>query len=204
MGSPQLTANGGHVDVTVVIATIPPRAAMLKRAVASVAAQTATASVLVEADPDRTGSEATRNRALAKVATEWALFLDDDDQLMPNAVQLLTEAQQATGADVVSGAAWIPQRSDQGEPVQVPGAGWIRPGMVTARSVLHVTSLVRVSLAREAGGFVFRRDPGTRMMLDDYGFYCALADAGAKFWRIPETVLIWNVHGANTSGKPNW
>jgi glycosyltransferase involved in cell wall biosynthesis len=190
------------LSVTVVIPTIPPRAAMLEHAVASVAAQTVRAGVLVEADPGRTGSAATRNRALARVRTEWLLFLDDDDALMPNAVQVLTEAQRETGADVVSGAAWIPQRPGHAEPVATPPPGWIAPETVTARSVLHVSSLVRTSLARQAGGFQFRQDPGTGMILDDYGLYVAMAEAGARFWRVPETVLIWNWHGANTSGKP--
>lgn len=190
------------MNVTVVIPTIPPRASMLERAVASVVAQTVPAAVLIEPDPDRTGSAATRNRALRRARTEFVLCLDDDDVLMPNAVQLLTEAQEETGADVVSGAAWIPQRPGHREPVATPPPGWIAPEAAAARSVLHVSSLVRTSLAREAGGFAFRQDPGTGMILDDYGFYCALAEAGAKFWRVPETVLIWNVHGANTSGKP--
>jgi glycosyltransferase involved in cell wall biosynthesis len=190
------------MSVTVIIPAIPPRAAMLERAVASAAAQTVPAAILIEPDPGRTGSAATRNRALTKAVTEWVLFLDDDDQLMPNAVQVLTEAQQETGADVVSGGAWIPQRAGHGEPVTPPGPGRIAPETVTARSVLHVSSLVRASLARQAGGFSFRRDPGTGMMLDDYGFYCALAEAAASFWRVPETVLIWHHHGANTSGNP--
>lgn len=190
--------------VTVVIATIPPRVTLLERAVASVTAQTVPAGVLIEADSDRTGSAATRNRALEKVITERVLFLDDDDQLTPNAVQVLTEAQSETGADVVSGGAWIPQRPGHREPVQPPAPGWIPRETVMARSVLHVTSLVRASLAR-AAGFRYERDPGTGMMLDDYGFYCALAEAGATFFRIPETVLIWNVHSGNTSGSPaNW
>lgn len=178
---------------------------MLERAVASVVAQTVPAAVLIEPDTGRTGSAATRNRALARVVTDAVLFLDDDDVLMPNAVQVLTEAQQETGADVVSGAAWIPQRPGHREPVATPPPGWIAPETVTARSVLHVSSLVRTSLARQARGFQFRQDPGTGMMLDDYGWYCALAEAGATFWRVPETVLIWNVHGKNTSGSAaNW
>lgn len=193
------------MNVAVVIPTIPPRAAMLERAVASVVAQTVPAAVLIEPDTGRTGSAATRNRALARVVTDAVLFLDDDDVLMPNAVQVLTEAQQETGADVVSGAAWIPQRPGHREPVTTPPPGWIAPEAVTARSVLHVSSLVRTSLACQAGGFQFRQDPGTGMMLDDYGWYCALAEAGATFWRVPETVLIWNVHGKNTSGSAaNW
>jgi hypothetical protein len=175
---------------------------MLERAVASVMAQTVMPSLVIETDEDRTGSAATRNRALARVSTEFCLWLDDDDQLMPHAVQVLTEAQQGTGADVVSGGAWIPQRPGHAEPVDVPPPGWVSPATVTARSVLTVSSLARTDLARQAGGFQFRRDPGTLMMLDDYGYYCALAEAGASFYRVPETVLIWHVHGANTSGQP--
>lgn len=190
--------------VTVIIPTIPPRAALLERAIASVTAQTVPAALIVEPDPDRTGSAATRNRALAKAETSAVLFLDDDDQLLPWSVQVLTEAQAETGADVVSGDAWIPQSPGHREPVTVPPPGWITAETVTARSVLHVSSLVRTECAWLAGGFGFRKDPGTGMMLDDYGFYCSLAEHGASFFRVPEVVLIWNHHGRNTSGQPSW
>lgn len=190
--------------VTIVIPTIPPRTALLERAIASVMAQTVMPALVIESDEGRTGSADTRNRALARVETEWLLPLDDDDALMPWAVQVLTEAQEETGADVVSGGAWIPQVPGHREPVQPPAPGWIDPAWVTARSRLNVSSLVRTEQARQAGGFSFRRDPGTGQMLDDYGFYCALAEAGARFWRVPETVLIWHVAGQNTSGKPVW
>lgn len=194
------------MTVTVIIPAIPPRAGfLLDRAVSSAEWQTVPTVVIVEEDAGRTGSAATRNRALARVDTEFFLCCDDDDELMPNAVQVLTEAQRETGADVVSGAAWIPQRPGHREPVTPPPPGWIAPETVTARSVLHVSSLVRTELARQAGGFAFRRCPATGMLLDDFGLYCSLADAGASFWRVPETVLIWHWHGANTSGKPeNW
>lgn len=190
--------------VTVVIPTIPPRAALLERAVASVMAQTVMPALVIESDEHRTGSADTRNRALARVETEWLLPLDDDDALMPWAVQVLSEAQAETGADVVSGGAWIPQVPGHREPVQPPAPGWIDPAWATARSRLNVTSLVRTELAAQAGGFAFRRDPGTGLMLDDYGFYCGLAAAGARFWRVPEVVLIWHVAGQNTSGQPSW
>lgn len=189
--------------VTVAIATIPPRAALLERAVSSVTAQTVMPSLVIETDEGRTGSAATRNRALRRVQTEWVLACDDDDQLMPWAVQVLAEAQAETGADVVSGGAWIPQRPGHAEPVRPPAPGWIDPQAVTVRSRLHVSSLVRTELARQAG-FTFARDPGTGMMLDDYGFYRGLAALGARFWRVPEAVLIWHVHGSNTSGQPSW
>jgi GT2 family glycosyltransferase len=188
-------------DVTVAIPHIPVRSGdMLGRAAQSAMNQTLMPRWhRVEIDEDHTGSAATRNRALAKVTTEWVLWLDDDDQLMPNAVQLLVEAQQRTGADVVSGAAWIPQTPDHTEPI-APGLGWLDAAYVQERSRLTVSSLMRTEAVRQVGGFEYRRDPGTGMDLDDYGLYWKLAEAGASFYRIPETVLIWNHHGANTSG----
>ena len=186
--------------VTVVIPTIPPRAAMLERAIASVTAQTVMPSLVIEADTGREGSAATRNRALSRVIGEFSLFLDDDDALMPWAVQVLTEAQAKTGADVVSGGAWIPERPGHLEPAAPLTTGWLNRDAVIARSQLHVSSLVRTELAVKAG-FTWKQDPATGMMLDDYGLYCGLAAAGATFWRVPETVLIWHIHGGNTSGK---
>ena len=193
-----------EADVTIVIPTIPPRHDMRQRAVDSVRHQTlAPKMVLVEYDADRTGSAATRNRALEKVTTEWVLWLDDDDILMPNAIQLLVEAQRATCADVVSGSAWIPQLPGHAEPTEPVPPGWIPAGVVQARSRLTVTSLMPTELVRKVGGFERRHDPGTGMDLDDYGLYWKLADVGATFYRIPETVFVWNIHGANTSGQPD-
>ena len=193
-----------EADVTVVIPTIPPRHEMYRRAVESVHAQTLLPAMgVTEFDTDRTGSASTRNRALEKVSTEWVLWLDDDDQLMPHAVQLLVEAQRATGADVVSGSAWIPQLPGHTEPTEPIEPGWIPADLVQERSRLTVTALMRTELVRAVGGFERRRDPGTGMDLDDYGLYWKLAGHGASFWRIPETVFVWNHHGRNTSGRPD-
>jgi glycosyltransferase involved in cell wall biosynthesis len=177
---------------------------MLARAIASVDAQTMRPSCLIlEEDTTRAGSAATRNRALAKVETDWVLWLDSDDQLMPNAVQLLIETQERVGADVVSGAAWIPQIPGHAEPTEAISPGWLSAEMVQERSRLTVTSLVRADLAKSIGGFEFRSDPGTGLNLDDYGFYWKLAEAGATFYRIPEYTFVWNLHGRNTSGSPD-
>jgi GT2 family glycosyltransferase len=190
-------------DITVVIPTIPPRADLLPRAVASVHAQTYPASALVlVADPDHTGSAATCNRGLADVHTSWVLFLADDDQLMPTALQLLAEAQQQSGADVIAGPAWIPQRpGHQVDPANPLPPGPIPASVVTERSRLTGTSLMRTEQVRQVGGFEFRRDPSTGADCDDYGLYCKLAAVGATFWLIPETILIWHINGHNTGGR---
>lgn len=191
-------------DVTVVTPSIPVRSEMCVRAQNSIFQQTLPPKMGIrETDWDHTGSAASRNRALAKVTTEWVLWLDDDDLLMPNAVQLLVEAQQATGADVVSGPAWIPQVPGHVEPTAPLPAGWIHPDVVRAGPRLTVTALMRTDLVRQVGGFEFRRDPASGMDLDDWGLHYRLADVGATFWRIPETVFVWNIHDGNTSGRPD-
>lgn len=188
--------------VTVVIPTIPPREDLLKRALASAQQQTYPLNqILAVVDEERLGSAANRNRSLEYINSDFVLWLDDDDQLMPHCVQLMIEAHLATNADIISGSAWVPQNPAHIEPISVP-PGWIDPKIVMSRSHLTVTSLMRADLVKKVGGFEFREDP-SGMMLDDYGLYYKLAEAGATFYRIPDHTFIWNHHGKNTSGNPN-
>ena len=66
-------------DITVAIPTIPPRGALLQRAISSVLSQTLPAGGLsVAVDNQRSGAAGTRARALAAVTSPWVAFLDDD------------------------------------------------------------------------------------------------------------------------------
>jgi glycosyltransferase involved in cell wall biosynthesis len=99
-------------DITVVIATIPPRVKLLRKALASVVMQTLQpAAIVVEYDHERTGAAATKNRGLARVISEWVAFLDDDDQFMPEHLEKLAAAQHESSAGVVYSMPLIPQRT---------------------------------------------------------------------------------------------
>ena len=50
------------------------------------------------------GSGATRSIALAAATGDFVMYADSDDLLMPDAVEKLVKAQEATGADIVDGA----------------------------------------------------------------------------------------------------
>ena len=50
------------------------------------------------------GSGATRSIALAAATGDFVLYADSDDLLLPDAVERLVAAQQATGADIIDGA----------------------------------------------------------------------------------------------------
>ena len=183
-------------DVTAVIPTIPPRRTLLRRALGSVLGQTQpVAAVSIAVDLNREGSAVTRTRALAAVATDWAAFLDDDDQWLPQHVELLAACAEATGADVVY--PW-PEMVGAGDPrpdrFGVPfDADELRRG-----SYIPVTSLVRTELAQRVG---FHYRPGSPY--DDHAFYLGMLELGAKFVHLPQRTWIWHVEGQNTSGRPD-
>src|SRR5438105_753578 len=88
--------------ITVAIPSIPPRAAMLGRALASVLAQELPAeAVSIAVDTGRQGAAVTRDRALRAVRTEWVAFLDDDDILLPEHLRVLMDGAAESGADYV-------------------------------------------------------------------------------------------------------
>lgn len=197
------TPDRSQVDVTVVIPHIPTRRGELLRALDSVAAQTTLpAAVSVTVDHRREGSAATRNRALRAAGTRWVAFLDDDDAFEANHLAELVGCAEATGADVVysgctvvgPGGEILPDREEWGRYGQP-----FDPGLLRRRSWLPVTSLVRTELAHAVGGF--RYPPGSPY--DDWGFYLALLDAGARFVHHPVKTWVWHHHAGNTSGQPD-
>ncbi len=202
MGKHSDAASKFSRDVTVVIPHIPTRPNALARAVKSAATQTVKPrSIVIATDLYRDGSAITRNRALYMADTPWVAFLDDDDVLLPNHLEVLLRHAEETGAGVVySGCTVIGQ---DGREVP-PRDEWGRFGkpfdaeLLRDHSWLPVTSLVHLSLAKKA---LFEAPPGSDY--DDWGFYLRLLDLGAKFSHVPIRTWIWNHTGRNTSGRPD-
>lgn len=192
-----------HADVTVVIPHIPTREAELLRAVASVHAQTHPArAVVITRDTRREGSAVTRNRALFHVSTPWVAFLDDDDVLLSNHLELLVSSALEDGADVVySGCVPVgPDGQEINRRDEWGRFGYaFNPDLLRQISYLPVTSLVRTSLAVQAlfGPPAHQLDSE----YDDWGFYLRLLDLGAFFKHVPEVTWVWHHHGMNTSGR---
>lgn len=187
-----------NADVTITIASIPPRTKMLRRAVWSAMNQThPAASIVIDIDHERTGAAATKNRAIAKATTTWTAVLDDDDLLLPDHLAVLTEAAERATADVVYS---IPQ-VDGGAGVDVHGRYGMPfdPDVLRKRSYIPTTSLFRTKLLQETGGF--QCPPGSPY--DDWGCYLALLDAGAHFLHVPQVTWVWTHWAGNTSGQPS-
>jgi glycosyltransferase involved in cell wall biosynthesis len=208
-------------DITVCIATIPPRARQLRQALASVVVQTLQpAAIVVEYDHEHTGAAATKNRALAAVRTPWVAFLDDDDQFLPehleilrwHAVDWLPRTEPSTGwtPDVLYSIPEVPQYPTKRDPNGRYGVPF-DPDELRRRSYIQTTSLIRTDLLREVGGFQVpdRLVEGKPCVYDDWGAWLAMLDAGARFLHVPEVTFIWNHWGrgevgqpGNTSGEP--
>lgn len=191
------------LDVTVCIPTIPQRKAKLRRAVMSALAQTYPVSAIsIAVDVAGEGSARTRNRALDAVQTEWVVFLDDDDQLLPSAVSTFLRAQETSQADIVYGLPRILNADGVIQPrfFEAGGPDEFDPNLLRRKSYIPVVSLVRTALAKSAR-FSFAQD--TNGSYDDWGFYLSLLDIDAKFYHVNQETFLWNIDGGNTSGRPD-
>lgn len=189
-------------DVTVCITSIPPRAKMLRRAVWSVLEQTLpAAAIVIEVDHDREGPAVVRNRALAKVTTEYTAFLDDDDQFRPDHLEQLRACAEASGADLVY--PWFDVVSSRATPGWDPLGRFglpFDPDYLDQSNYIPVTVLARTKVIAGAGGFVNRSEPPATVC-EDWGCWLAMRDAGAKIVHLPQRTWIWNWHDGNTSGR---
>jgi len=188
---------GPGQTVTVCIPTIPPRAAVLARALDSVYAQTSPVeAIAVSYDLEKLGAWHNRNRAMNMAQTDFIAFLDDDDEFYPHHIARLCEVQRETNADVV-----IPWYDVAGGSDPVPMHRGRQPDKDNMHSFC-ITCLVR----REALGdlqFRCREEAGVG---EDYDFWIRLAKSGAKMVAIEEATWKWNHWGdpqgnGNTSGR---
>lgn len=198
--------------ITVAIPTIPPRKAMLRKAIASVMMQTYAAdAIAIAVDVNQMGSDITRNNALAMVQTPYVAFLDDDDLFLPRHLETLLAAAIENNADVVYSLprVMLPDGRKVERQHDWGGGETFDPAYLRRKAHIQTTSLVRTELAKHVGGFRFVQDE-TGALNDDHGFYLRLLDAGAKFYHVHEETFIWNHHGygrpgtpGNTSGQPD-
>jgi glycosyltransferase involved in cell wall biosynthesis len=203
---------GSPSNVTVIIPSLPERAEWLERAVRSVDRQSAPAAeVIVHVDRRREGPATARNAALSKVTTEWAAFLDDDDIMHPDHLEVLLAGAAKSGADLIStypqsdtagvrdllvccykgvpiiGPLWVPWGDDQLDHLDArpsptcPHCGYRRGNFIMPNN------LVRMDYVDKVGGFPAPFSMGDHFAghgAEDYLFLLALLDAGARFHHV--------------------
>lgn len=195
--------------VAVVIPTIPPRRELLRRALSSVFQQTRLPDqIIVEPDPDKTGAAATRNRANARVVTDYIAVLDDDDELLPNHIEALMKAAEADpDADVLYP---IPEYGEgvlrhcvyiNGVRTSPWGLEWTddhRNSMFSVGSFIPHIVLMKTETVRDVGGY--SETPSPLTPFDDYDLFLRMLRKGKKFVHVPETTWIWRENPLGHTG----
>lgn len=207
---------GQTPDVMVVIPTILGREPLLNRALCSIRGEGVKFIVSSVTDLKGHGPAVARNSAVqrgieAYGMVEWIAFLDDDDEFRPGHLTKLIRHAQDTGAEVVY--PWFdlmygPSINNAKDPLFINGepafGQEFNAEALRHNNYIPVTALVRTSWFLQVGGFP---SPGTpewpHTECEDWGLWLRLRDAGAIFSHLPERTWQWNVHGKNTSGRPD-
>lgn len=179
--------------VTIVIPVHPPRIVngMLTRALNSVTHQERKFDTcLVVVDINREGAGPTRTKGMRAVETEWTAFLDSDDALYPNHLEVLIHAAIDGGADLV-----YPWFDVEGGTDPFP----MHEGRVfdpADPNMFPVTVLAKTEVLQASGGFPI--NDGVHG--DDWPLWLELAAGGAKIVHVPVRTWCWSHNTENTSG----
>ena len=141
-----------------------------------------------------------RNLGLRAAQSDWVLFLDADDTLLPNALRDLTQAAQAQPRLTAVHGAW--ERIDpNGEAVAVnrwPLTGDLFPFFAfTCVFAIH-SCLVRRKALLDAGGF-----PTDLTTCEDWDLWQRVSRAGARFGYVDSLVARYHMRkgSASNSGR---
>lgn len=189
------------MSIAVIIPTIPERARLLQRAVASVMAQTLRPDeVCVAVARDGEPAWSTRDRALSMATAEWIAPLDDDDEFLPQHLALCAAHQQATDADMVFPWFTLDQCSDP-----FPGEFGTPWDPANPRQTTTVIYARRAAML-EVGGYRFDdgdlHDHGGNRAGEDFDLVKRLNGAGYRIEHLGERTWRWWHHLGNTSGLP--
>lgn len=213
----RITGAPGDPVVTIITPTILGRADLLATCEASVDAQTVPVRHRTIIDYDGNGPSHVRNLGIEAALTEWVAFVDDDDYLYPQHLELLLARAQSTGADVVypwfdiNGGSSnhldpLTVRDSAGNLMSPLGVDPMTPGIIEQlddHNWIPVTLLARRSALLAVGGFpetLSARWPHADC--EDWGCWRDLRDAGFRFAHLPVRTWSWTWNGLNTSGKP--
>jgi len=180
------------------VPSIPPRTKMLRAALGSALRQTRPFDqISIAVDLDHRGAAVTRNRAWRALDTDYVFFLDDDDQLYPNHVEVLLNAAVEHEADMAF--SWF----DCTTVDPFPPTHFTDPWDPANPRQTTITCCWRRDALEKIGGFPEEfdddEDGGGNRAGEDYLAVLKLNEWG-KIVHLPERTWLWNHHGANTSG----
>lgn len=218
MGQHKTKPRRKPLTVSVCIPTIPGREHLLRRAIASVHAQTRQPDrILVQRDEHRLGAADARNRLLERVDTDLISWLDDDDFLKPHHLRACMRVlEDSPAVDLVYPRPVMLKGDDptavthQGVfPVSPWGLRWcpeFEDHIRELGSFIPMTHLVRTAAAKAAGGFPEGRTVHggripVRFQGEDERYLLAMLDNGAQFEHLDAKTWVWFKNPQSTAGR---
>jgi glycosyltransferase involved in cell wall biosynthesis len=193
-------------DVTVCTATIPTRVELLERAIRSVTNQTLKVQEhSIKLDLDKLGQPAVLDQIIQEAKTKYVAILDDDDELLPNHIQLLYKKIIETDADLVFPHFRYSNLSDAGHLEMFRGLPWDNnnPHQVP------VTWIAKRQSILDVGGFSgdfdvlsYEVDNQGNRIGNDFNLVKKLAKANKHITNISEITWIYHVGHPSTLGMP--
>jgi glycosyltransferase involved in cell wall biosynthesis len=193
-------------DVTVCTATIPTRVELLERAIRSVTNQTLKVQEhSIKLDLDKLGQPAILDQIIQKATTKYVAILDDDDELLPNHIQLLYKKIIETDADLVFPHFKYSNLSDAGHLEKFRGLPWDNnnPHQVP------VTWIAKRQSILDVGGFSgdfdvlsYEVDNQGNRIGNDFNLVKKLSKANKHITNISEITWIYHVGHPSTLGMP--
>lgn len=193
-------------DVTVCTATIPTRVELLQRAIQSVTNQTLKVKEhFIKIDLDKLGQPAVLDQIIEQATTKYVAILDDDDELLPNHIELLYKKIIETDADLVFPHFKYSNISDAGHLEKFRGQPWDNnnPHQVP------VTWIAKRQAILDVGGFSgdfdvlsYEVDNEGNRVGQDFNLIKKLAKANKHITNISEITWIYHVGHGSTLGMP--
>jgi glycosyltransferase involved in cell wall biosynthesis len=193
-------------DVTVCTATIPTRVDLLKRASKSVQNQTLKVKDhLIKLDSEKLGQPLVLDQIIKEAKTKYVAILDDDDELLPNHIELLYKKIVETEADLVFPHFKYSNLSDAGHLEKFKGLPWDNnnPHQVP------ITWIAKRETILEVGGFSgdfdvlsYEVDNQGNRIGNDFNLIKKLAQANKHITNISEITWIYHVGHPSTLGMP--
>jgi hypothetical protein len=178
----------------VITPTIPERVDLCSEAMKSVAKQTIACTHHVWLDALREGPAVCRNRIMRLTACEVVAFLDDDDLLDPDHLELLVGALAEEDADLAF--SWYRKHGSTPETERIDEWDDYAYGvMLGGRNLIPVTVAARREQVLAAGGFGQER-------YEDYALWMRMLRRGCRFVVVPRETWTYRMFGDNRTHLP--